>query len=99
MIREQLARLWHIALVPELKRQKQVDLCEFKTRLVYGVSSGTAKAAQHSETLSWNTHTHMDTYTYKLMCAHTHTHIQRARESFLRITVKDKQNDLKSQSW
>ena len=27
-------------LVPELRRQKQVDLCEFKVSLVYRVSSG-----------------------------------------------------------
>lgn len=31
-------------LIPALERQRQVDLCEFKTNLVYRESSRTAKA-------------------------------------------------------
>ena len=30
------------------QRQRQVDLCEFKTSLVYGVSSRTARATQRN---------------------------------------------------
>jgi hypothetical protein len=30
-------------LIPELWRQRQADHCEFKTRLVYKASSGTAR--------------------------------------------------------
>ena len=37
-------------LVPALWRQRQVDLCEFKTNLVYKVSSGQPEL--HRETLS-----------------------------------------------
>ena len=33
-------------LVPVLGRQRKVDLCEFKTSLVYRVSSRTARATQ-----------------------------------------------------
>ena len=33
-----------MSLIPGLKRQKQADLCEFKTSVVYRVSSRTARA-------------------------------------------------------
>ena len=33
-------------LVPAFRRQRQVDLCEFKTSLVYIESSRTARATQ-----------------------------------------------------
>ena len=29
---------WHMPLITALRRQKQVDLCEFKTSLVYKMS-------------------------------------------------------------
>jgi hypothetical protein len=35
-------------LVPVLRRQRQVDLCEFKANLVYRESSGIARAAQRN---------------------------------------------------
>ena len=47
-------------LIPALRKQRQVDLCEFEDSLVYKV---TARALLHRETLS-QTHTH----------THTHTH-------------------------
>ena len=37
---------WHPSLIPELRRQKQVDLYEFKASLIYIVSSGTVRAIQ-----------------------------------------------------
>jgi hypothetical protein len=37
---------WHRPLVPALGRQRQADLCEFETSLVYIVSSRTARATQ-----------------------------------------------------
>jgi hypothetical protein len=40
---------WHMPLLPALMRQRQV---EFKTRLVYKVSSRTSRVR---ETLSWKT--------------------------------------------
>ena len=40
--------------IPALGRQRQVDLCEFNTSLVYSVSSRTAKLL-HRETLSLKT--------------------------------------------
>jgi hypothetical protein len=39
------------SLVPALRKQRQVDLCEFKTSLVYTVSSRTEKL--HGETWFW----------------------------------------------
>ena len=41
-------------LIPALSRQKQVDLCEFKTSLVYRVSSRTAKTASQRSLVSKN---------------------------------------------
>ena len=39
--------LWgHMLLIPALKRQREVDLCEFKTSLVYRENSRTAGATQ-----------------------------------------------------
>jgi hypothetical protein len=35
-------------LIPVLRRQRQVDLCEFKASLVYNVSSRTGKATQRN---------------------------------------------------
>lgn len=32
---------WHIPSIPALKRQRQTDLCEFKSNLVYRTSSRT----------------------------------------------------------
>ena len=32
---------WHTYLIPALRRQRQVDFCEFKTSLVYTLSSRT----------------------------------------------------------
>ena len=37
---------WHMSLIPVLRRQKQLDLCEFTTSVVYKVSFRTAKATQ-----------------------------------------------------
>ena len=42
---------WHTPLIPALEKQRQVDLCEFKTSLVYGVSSRTAKGTQRNPVL------------------------------------------------
>jgi hypothetical protein len=41
-------------LVPALGRQSQVDLCEFKTKLVYRESSRIAKAIRKMLSLSKN---------------------------------------------
>lgn len=38
-------------LVPALRKQRQVDLCEFEASLVYKVSSRTAKATQRHPVL------------------------------------------------
>ena len=35
---------WRMPLIPALERQKQADLCEFKSSLIYKVSSRTARA-------------------------------------------------------
>ena len=41
------ARWWWLKpLVSALKSKKQVDLCEFKANLVYGLSSRTSRATQ-----------------------------------------------------
>ena len=37
---------WFKPLIPKLKRQRQVDLCEFEASLVYKSSSRTARATQ-----------------------------------------------------
>jgi hypothetical protein len=39
-------RWWYMPLIPALERQKQVDLWEFETSLVYRTSSRTARAIQ-----------------------------------------------------
>jgi hypothetical protein len=45
MIINKISRLWrYITLIPALKRQWQMDLCEFKTSLVYRASFRTARA-------------------------------------------------------
>jgi hypothetical protein len=41
-----------MALILELRRQREMDLCEFKASLVYRVSFRTARAKQR-ETPSW----------------------------------------------
>ena len=45
--------LWHTVLIPEFKRQRQVDFCEFEISLVYIVSSRPVRDAYwlHSKTL------------------------------------------------
>jgi hypothetical protein len=42
---------WFMHLIPALRRQRQVDLCDFRVILVYRVSSGTAKATQRIQCL------------------------------------------------
>jgi hypothetical protein len=37
---------WIMSLIPEFRRQRQVDLCEFKAGLVYRISSRTARDTQ-----------------------------------------------------
>jgi hypothetical protein len=39
-------RWWYTPIIPALRSQRKADLCEFKTSLVYRMSSKTAKAAQ-----------------------------------------------------
>jgi len=46
---------WCKLLIPALRRQRQVDLCEFKASLVYRVSSRTGRAAQRN--MSWTNKT------------------------------------------
>jgi hypothetical protein len=40
-----------VPLIPALRRQKQVDLCELEASLVYRFSSRTAKATQRNPVL------------------------------------------------
>jgi hypothetical protein len=40
--------LLYLPIIPALKRQRQVDLCEFKTSLVYRASSRTARVTQRN---------------------------------------------------
>jgi hypothetical protein len=42
----------HTILIPALRRQRQEDLCEFKDRLIYRVSSRTVSQGLHREILS-----------------------------------------------
>jgi hypothetical protein len=46
---------WHMPLIPALGRQRQADPYELKARLVYKVSSRTARATQRNQTLSQKT--------------------------------------------
>ena len=49
------ARWWEcIPLIPELRRKKQVDLCEFVASLVYRVSSRTARTVSQKNPVSKN---------------------------------------------
>jgi hypothetical protein len=48
--------LWHMLLIPAHGRQRQADLYEFETSLVYKVSYRTTRAT-HRETFSWKTKT------------------------------------------
>ena len=41
-------------LIPEFRRQRQVDLCEFEASLVYKASSRTAKAVSEKPCLKQN---------------------------------------------
>jgi hypothetical protein len=47
---------WHMPLIPALRRQRQVDLCDFETSLVYKSSSRTVRVVTQrnpvSETIS-----------------------------------------------
>jgi len=42
---------WHTAVIPALGRQRQAHLCEFKSTLLYRVSSRTARATQRNPVL------------------------------------------------
>jgi hypothetical protein len=44
-------RWWHTPLIPALRRGRKVDLCEFKTSLVYSSSSRTARNTQRQPCL------------------------------------------------
>ena len=48
-------RWWYRPLIPALRRQRPVDLCEFKANLVYTVSSRTAKTVTQRNPVSKNT--------------------------------------------
>ena len=39
---------WHLLLIPALKRQRQVDLCEFEVSMVYIMGSRTVKATKRN---------------------------------------------------
>ena len=43
-----------MTLIPALRRQKQVDFCEFEASLVYSVSSRTVMATQRNKTKQTN---------------------------------------------
>ena len=45
---------FNTALVLALGRQRRVELCEFKARLVYTVSSRTARTVTHKNPVSKN---------------------------------------------
>jgi hypothetical protein len=42
---------WCAPLIPALRRQKQADLCEFKTTMDYEASSRTVRATQRNPVL------------------------------------------------
>jgi hypothetical protein len=42
---------WHMRLVPALRRQRQVDLCEFEANLIHKVGPGQPRLS-YRETLS-----------------------------------------------
>jgi hypothetical protein len=42
-------------LIPSLRRQRQVDLCEFKASLVHGGSFKTVRTTQRKSTTQQNT--------------------------------------------
>ena len=46
------AQWWHIPFIPALGRQRQPDLCEFKARMIYRVSSKTSRATKRNPV--WN---------------------------------------------
>ena len=43
-IRMWVQRWWHTPLIPALRRQRQMELCEFKASLVYRARSRTLRA-------------------------------------------------------
>jgi len=43
---EQAGQWCHTPLIPALRRQRQVELCEFEASLLYKASSRTARATQ-----------------------------------------------------
>ena len=45
---------WHIPLIPALRRQRHVDLCEFEASLVYRASSRTGSIATEKPCLEKN---------------------------------------------
>jgi len=56
---------WYMTLIPALRRQRQVELCEFEASLVYRVSSRTARAAHRHPVSKTNQPTNQTTTTTK----------------------------------
>lgn len=52
---------WCKPLIPTIRRQRQVDLCQSKSSLIYTVSSRIAREL-HGETLKANKHPHAPTH-------------------------------------
>ena len=47
---------WYIPVIPELRRESQMDLCEFEAILAYSVSSRTARAVTQRNSASEKIH-------------------------------------------
>jgi hypothetical protein len=60
--------VWRTPLIPAFERQRQTELCEFKTSLVYKVSSGIVRATQGNQVSTKQNKTTQDCHTDFSQC-------------------------------